>query len=391
MAGVARARFRSGPGPARSSDRHRRAASSCVIAALPSVTVSITGTGTAVVHRTGTGAVWNRAAEPAPCRLAVVGLGRQGRRHCLVASRNPLARVVATVDPTAPGLPGIDHVPSVADILALGLDGAVVATPTLQHAGPARELLEAGVPTLVEKPLAASAEEAEGLVRLAAATGTPLVVGHVERFNPAVRLVHALLEKGRLGVPIALSFRRVGLPPATRSEVDVIHDLAVHDIDVFTHLAAPSRLLGVSRWPAQDLAESAFLLLDGDGVSGSVQVNWRTPVRIREFTLTTDSSYVRANYTTQVVELFEATDVGDFEDFGEFQSHYGSASSTRFEPATAEPLAAQLSAFLDLLRRGCTGALATAQDGLVAVRTADAASRWPDVVGASVAPRPIPV
>jgi predicted dehydrogenase len=314
--------------------------------------------------------------ERPPCRLAVVGLGRQGRRHCLVASRNPLAQVVATVDPTAQGLPGIPHVPSVADALALDLDGAVVATPTTQHLVPTSELLEAGIPTLLEKPLASSAEDAHELVRLAQATGTTLVVGHVERFNPAVRLVHAMLESGRLGVPVAFSFRRVGLPPATKTEVDVIHDLAVHDIDVFTHLAAAPRVLGVSRWPADGLAESAFLLLDGGGISGSVQVNWRTPVRIREFTLTTDSSYLLANYTTQVVELFEATDVSDFDTFAEFQSHYGSASSTRFEPATAEPLAGQLDAFLDLLRHGNTGALATAEDGLVAVRIADRASAW---------------
>jgi predicted dehydrogenase len=309
-------------------------------------------------------------------RLAVVGLGRQGRRHCLVASRNPNTRVAATVDPVTPGLPGIQNVRSIAEALALGIDGAVVATPTTQHLEPTRELLESGIPTLIEKPLAASAEDAEDLVRLAHATGTPLVVGHVERFNPAVRFVHAMLASGRLGAPIAFSFRRVGLPPATKTEVDVIHDLAVHDIDVFTHLAGPSRLLGVSRWPADELAESAFLLLDGSGVSGSVQVNWRTPVRIREFTLTTDSSYVLANYTTQMVELFEATDVSDFDDFEEFQSHYGSASSTRFEPATVEPLAGQLDAFLDLLRDGDPGALATAEDGSIAVQTADRASRW---------------
>ena len=315
-------------------------------------------------------------AEAPPSRLAVVGLGRQGRRHCLVASRNPHAEVVATVDPTSPGLPGIPHVASVDEALELELDGAVVATPTTHHIEPTRALLEAGVPTLIEKPLAASADEAAEVVQLAQATGTTLVVGHVERFNPAVRLVHAMLASGRLGVPVALSFRRVGLPPVIATEVDVIHDLAVHDIDIFTHLAAPPKVLGVSRWPAAGLAESAFLLLDGGGISGSVQVNWRTPVRIREFTLTTDSSYLLANYTTQVVELFEATDVGDFDDFGEFQSHYGSASSTRFEPATAEPLAAQLEAFLDLLRTGCLGSLATAEDGLIAVRIADRASRW---------------
>lgn len=316
-------------------------------------------------------------------RLLVVGLGRQGRRHCLVAGRTSGVEVVATVDPLAEGY---EAVPNFADIdraLEIGIDLAVVATPTPLHTDSARQLLEAGVPTLVEKPLALTPGDAADLVAVAARSGTPLAVGHVERFNPAVQLVKAMLVKGRLGQPIAFSFRRVGLPPKVTTGTDVIHDLAVHDIDILTHLAGRSSLAGVSRWPGSGTTESAFLLLEAGDVTASLQVNWRTPVRVRDFTITTDTCYVQVNYTTQVIEVFEATDPTDFQDFAEFQSHYGGSSRTRFEPRTAEPMAEQMAALVALAQGDDPGPLATGVDGMWAVDVAHAASTL------SVPPRPV--
>src|SRR4051812_45124773 len=99
-------------------------------------------------------------------RMLVVGLGRQGRRHCLVAGRTAGVEVVATVDPAADPY---EDVPNHADLdqaLTVGIDVAVVATPTNLHTDAARQLLRAGVPTLVEKPLALTPDDAAELVQI---------------------------------------------------------------------------------------------------------------------------------------------------------------------------------------------------------------------------------
>ena len=310
-------------------------------------------------------------------RLAVVGLGRQGSRHLRTALRTNSVKVVATVDPVATGRTDIPHYRSIADALAgTHFDAAIVATPTEHHAVTAQALVDAGIPTLVEKPLAGRLVDAVNLERSAAASGVLLAVGYVERFNPAVGVVRAMLRKGTLGTPIAVSFRRLGLPPAEPSPVGVVHDLAVHDVDVFGLLAgAEAEHRGASGWPSGKVVESAHLLLEAGGVHGAVQVNWRTPVRIREFTVTTDQCYVEANYTTQKVDVIEPSVIADFDEFSDFQSHYGSARRTQLELRQAEPLAEQLEAFVAAVQGREAPLLALARDGVESLRLADEASR----------------
>ncbi len=311
-------------------------------------------------------------------RVLLVGLGRQGRRHLRVAAMSARGDVVATVDPHADGVEGVPHHRTIAEAVEAGgpVDAAVVATPATDHLHSAGDLLERGIPTLVEKPMAFDLDQGRRLLEVARRTGTLLAVGHVERFNPCVQLVSALLDGGTLGAPVAMSFRRVGLPPPSRPDVDVIADLAVHDIDVFAMLAGgPAAFLGASGWIGPDhLVESAHVLLGAGRVHGLVEVNWRTPVRIRGFAITTEQCLVEVNYTTQSVEVVEASKVEEFEEFSAFQSHYGAARRTRLEARVAEPLAEQLDAFLGAVQGTPSRFLATADDGLAVMALAAAAS-----------------
>jgi UDP-N-acetylglucosamine 3-dehydrogenase len=312
--------------------------------------------------------------------MLVVGLGRQGRRHARVAANTGLARVVATVDPRPGPLAGVPHHPTIEEALAAlpaaeRPEVAVVASPIEAHGDQVRALVLAGIPTLVEKPVTGRAEDAEALAKLAIAEGVLVAVGHVERFNPCVQLVRAMLEKGSLGRPVACSFRRVGLPPPTRPDHDVIHDLAVHDIDVFNVLVGPPHLVGASGWVGPDgLVESAHVLLRSGDVHGLVEVNWRTPVRLRSFTITTEECLVQVDYTTQSVEVVEASQVQDFDEFASFRSHYGAARRTQLEARVAEPLAEQLAAFVSAARGEPRPELATLRDGGLAVDLATQAS-----------------
>jgi len=304
-----------------------------------------------------------------------------------VARQDDSVELVGTVDPFTSGVAGAPHFQKLGDALdVLTVDAAVVATATFDHAIVARELLDRRIPTLVEKPLAGDLDEAQALVELSRARDTPLAVGYVERFNPAVALVAAMLRKGALGRPIDITFQRLGLPPAQAPDVDVIHDLAVHDIDVFAMLAggamreggapgnSPVRLVAANGWPSRGLAESAHLLLQCGEVTGAVQVNWRTPVRLRGFSVTTDRCYVEANYTTQRVEVVQPSEPSDLLDFSEFQSHYGSAKRVQLELRQAEPLAEEQKAFMDLVRGLPAPQLATGKDALDSLRVADEAT-----------------
>jgi predicted dehydrogenase len=313
-------------------------------------------------------------------KILVVGLGRQGMRHLRIAREAPGVEVAGTVDPFVPELLGTRHFHKVDEALkAVEVDAAVVATPTTSHAETAIRLLEAGVPTLVEKPIAATVAEGEEMAQTAHDAGVLLAVGFVERFNPAVSVVSAMLRRGTLGHPICMSFRRLGLPPASPPDVDVIHDLAIHDIDVFGLLAGTApRLVGAISWPIGEPAQSAHLLLQAAGVNGSIQANWRTPVRVRDFTVTTDTCYIEGNYTTQRVDLVQPQEPMDFIDFGEFQTHYGSARRVELELPRAEPLAAEQRAFVAAVQGLGSPLLGTANDGIAALRIAQAAERLRD-------------
>ncbi|MAG56998.1 MAG: hypothetical protein CMJ83_11950 [Planctomycetes bacterium] len=177
-------------------------------------------------------------------RTAVVGTGKLGAVHARVLSAASGSKLIGVVDVDAKAaarvakssrtsvLRGIDEV-------AERANAAVVAVPTSAHFEVASRLLEAGVPCLVEKPLAQTPEQGRALVALARQVGVPLMVGHVERFNPVVL---ALLEHDL--DPGFLEAQRVSPFSFRSSDVGVVLDMMIHDIDLILHLVR-SPLSGV--------------------------------------------------------------------------------------------------------------------------------------------------
>src|SRR5262249_14312800 len=132
-----------------------------------------------------------------PVRLAVIGVGHLGRHHARAGAPLPGVEVAGVLDPHngwAEAAAREFGLKTLADLAAVAsvAEAAVVATPTVSHAEIASELLEKGVDVLVEKPMTASLEEADGLVALARAKGRILAVGHIERHNPAVEAAMTL-------------------------------------------------------------------------------------------------------------------------------------------------------------------------------------------------------
>ncbi len=169
-------------------------------------------------------------------RLAVVGVGHLGRIHARLAAGVPVIELVAVVDARREacqsvaqdlGCRAVEHVRE----LIGDIDAAVVATPTFTHAEIASELIRGGVHVLVEKPITPTAREADELVQLARRRHVVLQVGHVERFNPALVSVEQ-----RLSEPKFIEARRQSGYTFRSTDVGVVLDLMIHDIDVVLSL-----------------------------------------------------------------------------------------------------------------------------------------------------------
>jgi len=184
-------------------------------------------------------------------RIAVVGAGHMGKLHAakiaeLAEAGEPVSLSgVADVDAErAQALAKRRAVPGVVDFRELlgEADAVIVAVPTLQHFEVVRGVLEAGCDVLVEKPIAASVAEGEALLELAAAKGLLLQVGHLEWFNNAMQVI-----RERIRGPRFIEAHRMGPYPDRATDIDVVRDLMIHDLDILQQLLGeePERIEAV--------------------------------------------------------------------------------------------------------------------------------------------------
>ncbi|MCD0443729.1 Gfo/Idh/MocA family oxidoreductase [Glycomyces sp. A-F 0318] len=228
-------------------------------------------------------------------RAGLVGLGAMGRNHARVlhalggVDLVGVADLVADADAVPGGAPLVGDV---TDLIALGLDYAVVACPTAYHEQVGLALAEAGVHALIEKPLAHTAEAAAALAAAFASRGLVAGVGHIERYNPAVLSLRARLEAGELGEVLQVVTRRQGPFPHRIADVGVVKDLATHDIDLTSFVTGQSyrtvsaQTVSRSGREHEDLV-SAVGQLSGGAVANH-SVNWLSPFKERTAVVTGD-------------------------------------------------------------------------------------------------------
>lgn len=318
-------------------------------------------------------------------RVVLVGLGRMGRNHARVIASVPGLELVAVVDRDAPAPPDLacPFVRAIDDVEG-DFDAAVVATPTPSHAEVAGRLLAAKKHVLVEKPIASTYAQARGLIEAAQAASVHLAVGHVERFNPAVRRLREVVTEGWIGTPIHFSFTRVGGYPeaAIRGTDNVLLDLAVHDIDVLRSLAGVLSLessMCHSTWRPGVLDTAEIFLRAASGPSASVHVNWITPTKIRTIRVTGTRGVCFVDYIMQTCELYGGNLLKRFEpsetSFDVIQELYRTTDRIQFGVRTEEPLVAQARQFHRLLTEGDAGDLCLGRDALAAVLLTERAIR----------------
>lgn len=313
-------------------------------------------------------------------RVAVVGAGQMGRYHARVAAEWEQTELAAVVDPDpdservartygARWLGGLD------ELLAEPPDLAILTVPTSSHRELGLRLLEAGIPVLVEKPLAPTIEEAEELVAAAQRTGVPLAVGHVERFNPAVRALEAKLAEGALGRIFQIHSRRLSPFPIRVGDAGVAMDLATHDLDVMALLAGnPIRISAETEQKAHRTHEDllAALIRFDSGIIGVLEVNWLTPDKVRQLTVTGERGMFVVDYLNQHLTLYENAHATEAWDTIAIFEGVTEGNVTRFALKRVEPLRAQLESFVAAVR-GEGPLVVSGEDGVRAVRLALAA------------------
>jgi predicted dehydrogenase len=329
--------------------------------------------------------------------VAVLGVGTMGAHHVDTLERLDLARVVAVADPDEKraraciGRRPIDwHADWRAVLERPDVDAITIATPTEQHAEMTLAALATGRDVLVEKPIATSVGDALQMATAASAAGRKLMVGQVERFNPAVRTVAELLRQGRVGKVFRVTAVRVGPLPVRIANAGVAMDLATHDLDIMQHLLGrdPTRIYaqgGQFTHTAHEDILTCLLTFGDDGPFGLLDVNWLTPEKRREFTVLGEGGLIRASYLTQDVWFSEsAMTLTDWDKLALVRGD-AEGSVVRIALRKVEPLAAELEAFarciLDDLPEPVTahdGARALA--AAVAVRESARASRAVDVL-----------
>jgi UDP-N-acetylglucosamine 3-dehydrogenase len=316
-------------------------------------------------------------------RVAIIGLGRMGRNHLRVLAETPGFEIAAIVDPHAPAPadPAIALFRTVRELHAIDFDAAVIASPTETHGEVALELIAMGKHLLVEKPIANTFAGGKEVLLAARAKGTLLAVGHLERFNPAVRKLREVLDEGFLGTPIHFAFTRVGgYPDTLMTGNNVLLDLAVHDIDVLRSLLGPLRLEHSTchvTWKEGVFDTAEIFLGSGSGATADVHVNWITPTKIRSIRVTGTRGVCFVDYILQTCELHgggllkpHAPDSSSFE---ELQEMYRATDKIVFGVRREEPLRAQAEQFCTFLAGGAAGELCTGSDALAAVLLAERA------------------
>ncbi|MDY0386647.1 MAG: UDP-N-acetylglucosamine 3-dehydrogenase [Methanolobus sp.] len=276
-------------------------------------------------------------------RVGVIGAGAMGKNHIRIYSEMPDVELV--------GISDIDRelVEELAEqyqtkaftdykeLLAQGLDAVSIVVPTKMHRQVAVDAIEAGAHVLVEKPIADTVENADAIIKAAKDKKRLAMVGHIERFNPAVIKLKEIIDSGLLGKIVSISTTRVGPYNPRIRDVGVILDIGVHDIDVISYLYGRpvNQVYAVAGADIHSFEDHATIHMRLDNeFSGLVEVNWLTPHKIRKLTAVGVDGVAYLDYIDQSVELHDSNWV------------------RKAKIESKEPLKNELQYFIDCINKG---------------------------------------
>jgi|SRR5207248_6158592 len=315
-------------------------------------------------------------------RAGVVGLGMMGRHHVRVLRGLDGVDLVGVADPAGDRYRiahGMSVLRSVERLIRTGIDVCTVAVPTAFHEEVALTLADAGVHVLVEKPLAADVAAATRVAVAFESAGLVGAVGHIERFNPALRNMRLRLAGGELGDVYQVATRRQGPFPDRISDVGVVNDLATHDIDLTafvtesTYSCVTAHTIRKSGRPYEDLV-AVVGLLDNGAVTCHL-VNWLSPMKER-VTIVTGSrgTFVADTLTADLTFYANAAVSTEWNDIAQFRG-VAEGDVVRYAIPKPEPLRVELENFRDAVIGKPDADVVTMRHGVATVVVAEAVLR----------------
>ncbi|HYE77171.1 MAG TPA: Gfo/Idh/MocA family oxidoreductase, partial [bacterium] len=281
-----------------------------------------------------------------PLRVGVIGVGVMGQHHARLYAALPNADLVGVVDVDRPRAEAVAKryccaaFSDYADLLDEPLDAVSIAVPTALHHEVALACLGRGIHCLIEKPLAASMSECVAINALAARQGLIVMVGHIERFNPAVQALKDIIDFGTLGPILGVSALRVGPRPPRITDTGIMLDVGCHDIDLLTYLTdkqATEVKASATGPDANHGALAATIQLEfGLMRPGVVEMSWQYSYKNRRLTVHWEHCEGLLDFMRQ--QLIISNTIG----------------ATTVPVSRAEPLRRELEAFLEAVQHGGT-------------------------------------
>ena len=313
-------------------------------------------------------------------KVGLIGLGMMGKNHLRILASLEGVDLVGVADPLAKvdiasDIKGCASFREYRDLLDQGLDYCVIAAPTGLHREISVEALRKGVNCLIEKPVAVNYEEALE-IQVSAENAKKLVgIGHIERYNSAIRQLKKRLLNGDLGAIYQISLRRQGPFPSRIADVGVVKDLATHDIDLAMWLSESQFAFVNAQTTHRSGREHEDLVsVNGklkNGVVVNLLVNWLSPLKERSLVVTGEKGAFVVDTLNSDLTFYEN---GSHEVLQDSYLHFkgvkqGNVTTYAFDKP--EPLRVEHENFRDKLL-GEVSEIATLLEGIETVKVADA-------------------
>jgi UDP-N-acetylglucosamine 3-dehydrogenase len=274
-------------------------------------------------------------------RVGVIGVGSMGRNHARIYSELPGVALVgiSDIDRRRGGEVAASYGTKLyrdyRELLKLGLDGVSVVVPTHLHQEVAIDAISAGVNVLIEKPIADNVINAQRIFYEAEQRNLKLMVGHIERFNPAVGALYRIIESGKYGKLLGVSTLRLAPYPVRVVDSGIILDIGCHDIDIISYLSGSAirEVYAVASSTIHHLEDHALLSLNlENGTFGQIETSWLSNIKVRKLFASMEGAHAQLDFIDQTLVL------------------YDEESEQPQEVERAEPLKEELKCFVECLR-----------------------------------------
>jgi len=313
-------------------------------------------------------------------KAAVIGVGNMGQHHARNYFESEKADLVAVADLNETLGKELaerfkcKYYNSYEEMLEKeDLEVVTIAVPTKFHKDVALACIKKGINMLLEKPIAGNVEDAEAIVKAAKAKKVKFTVGHIERFNPAVKKLKELIDSGKIGEIVSISNTRIGPMPPQIKDANVVIDIGVHDIDLINWFYGelPTEVLATGGNAINKVQQDYVdVFMKYGNKSGSVQANWITPAKVRHMVVNGTKAYVELNFISQELALYETEYSLETDNFGEFVIKFGQLKDKDVvEVDSVEPLKAEIESFIDAIKND-TKPMVTAKEAIEALEIA---------------------